>query len=98
MKINYSSNNSGGSWWLSDEDWLALEKAGWDVDWYKDRGDDPRDYKDGRFMGALATEASKDFPTMDKAIAEFEAITREDAYAEGCSCCGRPHDFYEYND
>ncbi len=27
-KIEYSSNNSGGDWWLKDEDWFALEKAG----------------------------------------------------------------------
>lgn len=33
MKIEYSSNNSGGSWWLKDKDWIALEKAGWNVDW-----------------------------------------------------------------
>ena len=32
MKIVYSSNNSGGSWWLSDEDWKKLEAAGWNVD------------------------------------------------------------------
>lgn len=29
--IEYSSNNSGGSWWLKDKDWLALKKAGWKV-------------------------------------------------------------------
>ena len=29
MEIEYSSNNSGGSWWLKDEDWKALEAAGW---------------------------------------------------------------------
>lgn len=33
MKVKYSSNNSGGSWWLSDEDWRALEAAGWQVEW-----------------------------------------------------------------
>lgn len=33
MIITYSSNNSGGSWWLSDKDWKALEKAGWLVEW-----------------------------------------------------------------
>lgn len=33
MIVEYSSNNSGGSWWLSTEDWLALEKAGWTVNW-----------------------------------------------------------------
>lgn len=29
--IEYNSNNSGGSWWLKDKDWLALEKAGWKI-------------------------------------------------------------------
>ena len=33
MEIEYSSNNSGGSWWLKDEDWKALEAAGWWVEW-----------------------------------------------------------------
>lgn len=33
VKITYSSNNSGGSWWLGDKDWKALEKAGWYVIW-----------------------------------------------------------------
>lgn len=31
--VEYGSNNSGGSWWLTDKDWFALEKAGWDVEW-----------------------------------------------------------------
>lgn len=29
----YSSNNSGGRWWLTDEDWRNLEAAGWKVQW-----------------------------------------------------------------
>lgn len=29
----YRSNNSGGFWWLKDENWLALEEAGWEVIW-----------------------------------------------------------------
>ena len=33
MYVEYSSNNSGGSWWLKDEDWKALEAAGWKVVW-----------------------------------------------------------------
>lgn len=31
--IEYDSNNSGGSFWLKDEDWKALEDAGWHVNW-----------------------------------------------------------------
>ncbi len=33
MRVEYSSNNSGGGWWLDDADWVALEKAGWVVLW-----------------------------------------------------------------
>ncbi len=33
MKVEYSSNNSGGHWWLSDKDWINLESNGWDVIW-----------------------------------------------------------------
>ena len=31
MFVEYSSNNSGGSWWLQDRDWDALAEAGWHV-------------------------------------------------------------------
>lgn len=33
----YQTNNSGGHWWLSKEDWDALEKAGWNVHWTQDK-------------------------------------------------------------
>jgi hypothetical protein len=33
--VEYSSNNSGGSWWLKDHHWEALEQAGWKVAWSK---------------------------------------------------------------
>lgn len=31
--VEYQSNDSGGEWWLKDEDWENLEKAGWKVQW-----------------------------------------------------------------
>ena len=31
IKVEYSSNNSGGSWWLEDKDWVALYDAGWQL-------------------------------------------------------------------
>lgn len=31
--IEYTANNSGGSWWLSDKNWRDLEKRGWKVLW-----------------------------------------------------------------
>lgn len=33
MIVSYSSNNSGGSWWLDDNQWRKLEEAGWRVEW-----------------------------------------------------------------
>jgi hypothetical protein len=93
-KLKYSSNNSGGSWWLKDEDWKNLESAGWEVDWYANQEDrifSP--YKDGRWLGALASVASKDFTTPDEGVAEWERITGQSADDEGCNCCGRPHSF-----
>jgi hypothetical protein len=35
MHTEYHSNNSGGDWWLTDEDWYKLEEAGWEVEWFK---------------------------------------------------------------
>jgi hypothetical protein len=97
MTVHYSSNNSGGSWWLTDQNWKDLEKAGWKVNWVKDdpEGTFRRADKDGRWLGALATSASRNGLTLDEAIEEFESITGEDANAEGCPCCGSPHYLYE---
>lgn len=94
MRVEYSSNNSGGGWWLSDEDWQALEDAGWNVAWAKD---DPHQNKwsdgTGRWLGALATRASIETTSMTDAIRSWEAATGHRASALGCSCCGPPHSF-----
>lgn len=79
---NYSSNNSGGSFWLNDSQWYALEIAGWKVEWRE------------RSLGAIATHASIQCATEEAAIASWVAATGEDPNAEGCSCCGQPHNFY----
>lgn len=125
MRIEYSSNNSGGGWWLSDKDWKNLEKAGWHVVWggtyfchsnwnpAPDGKPEPCAIKDvcpghrrfesaketkaanGEWLGALAREASKEFPRLEDAVDEWERITGQNAEDEGCSCCGRPHYFSE---
>jgi hypothetical protein len=49
MYVEYDSNNSGGRWWLTDQNWKDLEKAGWKVEWrsleckFTDDGDYDRD-------------------------------------------------------
>jgi hypothetical protein len=95
MLVKYATNNSGGDWWISDDGWRALADAGWDVEWFADKDDDPHGLhlRDGRFLGALANYASKDFPTPKDAIEEFQRVTGCDASADGCSCCGPPHAF-----
>jgi hypothetical protein len=84
--VEYSTNNSGGDWWLTDDDWRNLEKAGWEVDW-----------REERWLGALATRASKHNTTLREAIAEWETITGQYSNELGCGCCGAPHYFSAEN-
>lgn len=92
MKVRYHSNNSGGSWWLTDSDWFHLEASGWVVEWFRDT----RHFGKGdRFLGALASSATRTGLSLEDAIAEFETITGACSTAEGCPCCGQPHEFYE---
>ena len=126
LLVKYDSNNSGGNWWLKDNDWKKLEKKGWNVFWYKDEkhpekpdpdckecggtGKDEgashrddrcmycfynvnADKEDGRFLGALASHATKEFDNIGEALKEFEKITGTDVSDEGCNCCGSPHTF-----
>lgn len=97
MKVTYSSNNSGGTWWLSDEDWYNLEKAGWTVKWVKDQEYYKKwsSLKDGRWLGCLAKPSSIEAESIDVAIAKWEHVTGQNAEDEGCECCGQPHYFYK---
>ena len=125
--VEYNSNNSGGSWWLTDKNWKDLEKAGWKVKWatlgilYQDdvalRELDgmpklipledlpPDDWQksgmfcnNGRYMGALAKSAYRAGLSLRAAAEEWEKVTGQNACDAGCSCCGQPHNFTEYDD
>jgi hypothetical protein len=93
ITVKYLSNNSGGSWWLKDEDWEALEAAGWRVKWQSEHATMPSAKRTGRWLGALATEAEVDVEHPEDAIRAFEKITGQVASDEGCNCCGAPHRF-----
>lgn len=82
ITVEYYSINSGGHWWLEDQDWYNLESAGWKVGW-----------KSERWLGALARSAKKQFASFQEAIEEFEALTGADVSDKGCNCCGCPHSF-----
>ena len=98
-EVTYSSNNSGGYWWLHDQDWLNLEAAGWKVDWYKDMDSGAlfRTGEEGRWLGALASGATRKGLTLTEAVAEWESITGLSADEAGCRCCGQPHSFWDEN-
>lgn len=90
MKENYviyRSNNSGGSWWLDEKDWINLEKAGWIVDWEEE------DY-----LGAKAVQALFE-GSLGEAECSFYITTGQNPDDSGCDCCGPPHDFrHPYDD
>lgn len=96
--VEYDTNNSGGGWWLSDEDWKKLENAGWEVQWVKDDPFFKTTGESDRWLGALAMKARIKDVSVKVAIALWEDILGYDASEEGCSCCGQPHSFYKYDD
>lgn len=77
--VTYHMNNSGGFDWLDKNDWSALRRADWTIEW--------------RPFG-LPTTATKDFPSVLDAIENWTLATGLDPDARGCSCCGPPHNFY----
>lgn len=93
MKTRYRANNSGGSWWLTDENWYALEAAGWDVEWVKDGHGPLMRPGEDRWLGALAWSATREGLTLSDAIAEWERVTSQCSADLGCGCCGPPHGF-----
>lgn len=95
--VEYDSNNSGGRWWLTDDDWLALERAGWKVSWFRDEERYFKTDKEGRWLGALASKAIKPgAKSLREAADEWERITGKSATDAGCPCCGQPHNFKLY--
>ena len=78
---------------MKDEDWYKLEKAGWNVKWEKDNKRSWQSEPSERWLGALATVATKEFAHPRDAMIEFELLTGQKVTDEGCNCCGPPHTF-----
>ena len=83
--IEFSENNSGGSFWLNEKHYSDLIAAGWVGEGIV------TDRYEGRRL-------RKEGVSRRVALAEFQAITGEDPAEEGCECCGPPYIFYEYDD
>lgn len=95
MKVKFSENNSGGSWWLGRKDYEALFAAGWRYqelestsycDYSKpflDRSSDPVPY-------GWRHSTVGEFASLREAVESFERATGKDFFEEGCNCCGAP--------
>lgn len=90
--VEYNSNNSGGDWCLSDEDWKALEKDGWVVVWaaleheYTEDGDQVRE-ENGVPKLRDATNSKRPFAAKQDEDGNYRwlgALARE-AYLPGCT-------------
>ena len=112
MKLfEYSTNNSGGDWWLTKENWENLEKNGWRVIWCDrerptydngklkwDANGFPKTEQvpDKMYAGwCIAHYAYKYFISHEEAVEDFERWSGQDYEEKGCPCCGNPHSIYE---
>lgn len=91
--VEFSPNNSGGHWWVTNQNFSDLEKSGWIIPWCKDNSDKSFLEKDGTYMGLNARHAYKETNSLASAIEEWEHVTGLDARSLGCPCCGPPHSF-----
>lgn len=102
MCVRYNTNNSGGSYWLTSDDWQKLRDAGWRLeDWGNAYYENGNSIADESGLPKVKYEADvynavggyKMFNTIQEAISEFEELTGQDVSDEGCNCCGPPHSF-----
>lgn len=84
--IKMRENNSGGSFWLTEQNYKDLFALGWEGE-----GIDPTNRYDGRVL--INRVLSKRM-----ALAQFEDVTGYSPDEEGCECCGQPFYFVEYDD
>src|SRR5574343_270648 len=105
----FSENNSGGSWWLTKEDYEALFEAGW-IQPEPEEKDSPIRRLSQLLSGGVPYEwrhnVTGKFASIRDAVQSFEKATGKDFFEKGCNCCGAPfsisldtggpNDKYEY--
>jgi len=100
LLIEYHSNNSGGNEWLTEQNWKDLKKAGWKLFSYgnfvyinSNRAFGKDNLPKRKGVVGFPSYGFKRFDSIGEALQEFEKITGSDVTAEGCNCCGAPHEF-----
>lgn len=84
-QIEYTSRNSGETWFLDDREWEALARAGWDVEASANKAQ-------------ITISASSAREALTDAIHAWERVTGCQASNPGCDCCGPPHNFSTFSD
>jgi len=94
-RITFSENNSGGTWWLQQEHYDKLFAAGWHPG---------RTSYNGSVRGAhriivldAIDEGVANTTAYNMAVLEWEKLTGENSDDPGCSCCGAPYQFYDWD-
>jgi hypothetical protein len=86
--VGMDENNSGGYYWLGEDDYKDLIDKGWT------RGVEKYGYGGTETRVAHKTfEAASEDHAIELAKSEFEVVTGQRADAIGCTCCGRPFYF-----
>jgi hypothetical protein len=89
-RVELNQNNSGGYWWLSDEQVDALLADGWFID-----GSNTYRMREGKRALNLSIDLPVTTGAVEIAMIEFQRVTGEDPNAIGCTCCGPPFHFME---
>lgn len=83
--IQLHCNNSGGRWWLNEKDEQGLIVEGWLLHFTD-------------FLGLHIDYAFLPNVSMQQALHSFSMATRYQGTERGCSCCGRPFSFSQYDE
>lgn len=99
--VHFSENNPGGHYRLNQSDYDALVRNGWSVDGARHQRSSFYE-PPAEASIVIEVEPGEELPwtndpedvALDKAITAWEAITHENHLDDGCSCCGRPYNFW----
>ena len=99
VRVVFNENNSGGSWWLREEQYQKLFDAGWKPGRWR-YGDEGKGYGGAVKIIVLDAVDAKlaERQAYDLAITEWEHLTGENHNEVGCTCCGPPYQFYDWDE
>jgi len=97
MWFEFSENNSGGSWWLNRDQYIALLKSGkWGIDIEGVECSSRFSiFENDDVPYVLRHNLVGQFNSQQEAEDSWESLTGYSLEEEGCECCGRPFSLYQ---